>query len=215
MKKFAVGLNFYKLLWLFIIGSVVGAWYEEILIFILYGAYERRSSLVIGPFSTLYGFAYVISILLLYKVKKWNHLIFYGALLGGSIEFLASLIQELVTNTSSWDYSHLFLNIDGRTTIPFSLFWGILIYLMVGKVYPWLSSKIEAVPQRLGILISNMMVVFLIINIFVSGSMLIRRYQRSLSVDPITPLGELYDNYFTDQRIIELYPNLKFLDSTD
>ena len=32
MKKFAKGISFYKLLWIFIIGSIIGAWYEEILI---------------------------------------------------------------------------------------------------------------------------------------------------------------------------------------
>lgn len=214
MKKFAQGISFYKLLWIFIIGSVIGAWYEEILIFVISGSYQRRSALVIGPFNTLYGYAYVLAILLLNKVKRWNLLILYGALIGGTVEYLASFLQETITGTRSWDYSNLFLNIDGRTTIPFALFWGILIYLMVSKGYPWLSHKIESVPLKWGKPISLLMTIFLALNIFVSTTMMIRRSQRINNQEPQTLLGEFYDFYFTDERILQLYPNLEFLKST-
>lgn len=43
---FAKGLSFYKLTWVFVLGSLVGTWYEEILTFVTEGVYETgaRSS---------------------------------------------------------------------------------------------------------------------------------------------------------------------------
>ena len=85
---------------------------------------------------------------------------------------------------------------------------------MVSKVYPWLSHKIESVPAKWGNPISLIMTIFLALNIFVSTTMMIRRYQRINNQEAQTPLEDFYDFYFTDERILKLYPNLEFLKST-
>ena len=45
-----------------------------------------------------------------------------GALGGGAVEYILSVLEELVLGTRSWDYSAYFLNIGGRTTLPYMLF---------------------------------------------------------------------------------------------
>jgi uncharacterized membrane protein len=207
-NKFASGFGYYKQVWVFIVGSVLGTWYEEILNFILNGTYERRSSLFIGPFNIIYGFAFLIAVLLLRNYKRWYQIIFIGSLLGGLIEFFASYLQEFITGAVSWDYSNLFLNIDGRTTLPFMLYWGILIWFVVTKLYPFISKLIENIPIQFGKILTNTIVIFLVINIVFSGAIFIRRGLRIYGFEPSSRLGEYIDANFPDEFIVEYYPNL-------
>lgn len=69
-KHFAEGVNFYKLFWVFVLGSVFGYIVETVWCFIRNGHYECRSSLVFGPFNTIYGIGALILYLGLYKINK-------------------------------------------------------------------------------------------------------------------------------------------------
>ena len=64
--------------------------------------------------------------------NKNNHMLFLGGCIVGSIlEYIISLIGEVVLNVRWWDYSNRFLNINGRICFLYSVFWGLLaIYLM-------------------------------------------------------------------------------------
>ena len=55
-KNFAEGLCFKKFFLLFVLGSFVGSFYEEIVFFVQYKEWTVRHDLLYGPFSTLYGF---------------------------------------------------------------------------------------------------------------------------------------------------------------
>lgn len=129
--KFAEGLCLKKLFFVFLIGSVIGSLYEEILFLVQHLmatgelAWSLRRGVIWGPFNVIYGFGAVIMVYLLLRkpYKNWQIFI-YAALLGGVVEYLISFLQEFFTHTMSWDYSGLWLNINGRTTIPFMLVWG-------------------------------------------------------------------------------------------
>lgn len=71
-----------------------------------------------------------------------------GGLAGGMLEFAMSLIQQYLLGSRSWNYANEPLNIGGRTTVPFMLFWGLLCYLVVRFILPlvlWLVHLIDAV----------------------------------------------------------------------
>ena len=71
-----------------------------------------------------------------------------GGLAGGMLEFAMSLIQQYLLGSRSWNYANEPLNIGGRTTVPFMLFWGLLCYLIVRFILPlvlWLVHLIDAV----------------------------------------------------------------------
>ena len=71
-------------------------------------------------------------ILPLQRFKKNNYTLFAaGFVIGSIIEYLVSLIGELIFHIKWWDYSDQILNLNGRICVLFSLFWGLLaIYLM-------------------------------------------------------------------------------------
>lgn len=201
-------ISYEKLVWTFLSGSILGTWYEVILNLIINGTLERRSSVFFGPFNIIYGFAFLMAVVLLRKIRRSSNLIILGAILGGTIEYLASFIQETITGAISWDYSDLFLNIDGRTTIPFMLYWGILVWLGVRKLYPLIIRLVSFIPIKLNKLILNTVTLFLIINIIFSSAVFIRRGLRINGYEPLTPIGEYFDTYFNDETILKYYPNL-------
>lgn len=45
-----------------------------------------------------------------------------------------------------WDYFNIPLNINGRTTLPFMVFWGLGGMVLMKLVYPFVSKWIEKIP---------------------------------------------------------------------
>lgn len=214
-KVFAPGLTFYKLFAIFVIGSILGVYYEQILhlvkTYIATGdiVWESRRGVIYGPFNPLYGFGLALMTYFLAHHKRPIYVTFlYAALLGGAVEYLISFLQETFIGTVSWDYSDLFLNINGRTTIPLMVFWGLSGMLLVRVVYPYISKLIEAIPYKIGKTISIVLIIFLSIDCLISWTALFRQDLRRNNIEPYTVVGELYDKYYTDEFLSKYYPNM-------
>lgn len=209
---FARGLSFYKLVWVFIAGSLIGTWYEEIYTFFRHGTYENRSAVFFGPFNPLYGLAFVLVLLLLRRFESAPAAIFAGALFCGLFEYSANFAQEFFTGSVSWNYEDKILNINGRTTLLYALFFGVFSYVMVFHVYPLLSRWIESLPVKPARVITKVMIVFLSFNMVITYSALIRQGLRVEGVEPYTPIGEYYDEVFTDAYIEDKFPNMNLIE---
>ena len=142
--KFTQGLSFKKMFLLFIIFSFIGCLYEDIYFmiknFIRHGVfnYVTKRGLLYFELSPIYGFGACLMIFILGR-RAYNKINYFwwGALIGGAFEYFASLFQEVFTGIASWNYSNYFLNINGRTTIPYMLFWGLACYFLMTKIYPF------------------------------------------------------------------------------
>ena len=216
-EKFASGFCFKKLFLVFVIGSIFGALYEQILnlvkFYITTGdiVWELRRGVIYGPFSPIYGAGAVLLVYLLVKPNYSNLKTFiYGALFGGAFEYIISFLQEVFTHTRSWDYSNYFLNINGRTTIPYMLVCGLFSLIFVKVLYPYISKGIEMIPLKIGNIIFYIILVFLVIDMFVSWTALIRSALRRNDIDPITPVGAFYDKVYTDEVLSKSFPNMEF-----
>ncbi len=214
-KKFAEGICFYKLFWLFILFSIFGSLFEKIQYFIVHyfrdGSilWPSRTAVIYGQFNMIYGFGAVLFLVFLSSNKNNNLLVFLKAsFVGGFLEYIISFLLEAFIGTSSWDYSSKFLNINGRTTIPIMMFWGLLGFIFIKIIYPFLSSYIEKVPSRIGYLLSNILVVFLIFDMTISWTALFRQNLCRKGVGPFTLVGEFYDKVYTDDYLKKVYPNM-------
>lgn len=207
--KFAEGLSFKKLFFIFMIGSVIGTIYEDVLIYAQTGEFMLHRGVIWGPFNVIYGFgaALMCWVLLRKKYDAWQ-IFGISAILGGVVEYMLSFLQETFTGTTSWDYSYQFLNIQGRTTIPLMLVWGVLGLLLVKFVYPFYSSLIEKIPARVGNPLFWALLVFMIFDCLISWSAIIRQTFRHNNMPPITPIGEFYDEYFDDEFLHHYFPNM-------
>lgn len=214
-KIFAQGICFYKLFLIFVIGSIFGVYYEQILTFVTnyirYGTilWESRQGVIYGPFSPIYGAgAVLMTYVLASKQRKWYQTFLAGALLGGSFEYMVSFLQETFVGTVSWDYSKQFLNIHGRTTIPIMMAWGALSLFFVKIVYPFLSRQIEKIPYRFGKMMTLILVIYLSLDMLISWSALIRQTFRRNGFEPFTVVGEFFDRYFPDDFLKQYFPNM-------
>lgn len=213
-EKFAHGMCFYKLFLIFVVGSILGSLYEEILYcvntYLSQGvfAWSLRRGVIYGPFNIIYGFgAAVMSYALVKKRKNWKTVFISGSLIGGIIEYGISYLQQLFTGCVSWDYSDKLLNINGRTTIPYMLFWGFLGLLLVYWIYPQLSKIIEQMPIKIGTILTNILIVFLTLDMAVSFTAVMRQTLRRHNIPAFTIVGRLCDKYYTDDFLSKYYPN--------
>lgn len=214
-KIFAYKTCFKKIFIIFVIGCIFGNYYEMILNLIRHYLkdgtifWEVRRGVIYGPFSPVYGLgAALITKLLADKNYKWWKIILYGALLGGSIEYILNFLQEKFVGTASWNYSKYFLDINGRTTIPIMILWGVICLIFVKIVYPFLSNLIESVPIKIGNIFYYILLVFLSLDMFISFSAVIRQSLRRNDVPAYTFYGEFLDRFYTDERLKRAYPNM-------
>lgn len=214
---FAQGTNFYKLALVFIIGSFVGVVIELIWCLLRNGYIESRSGLVYGPFNLLYGvgaFALTVSLYNLRNHSRW--LSFFGGLIIGSvIEYACSFGQELLFGSRSWDYSDMPFNINGRICLLYSIFWGFLGMLWIKNLYPRLAAIILKIPDKIGKIVTWVMVVFLVFDAAVSLIAVERWVQRREGIPASNGFLEFIDERFDDDRMKKIYANMVFGDEKD
>lgn len=211
-NRFAQGLCFYKIFLFFVFGSLFGSYFEEIQWFIKHDCLTSRHDLLIGPFSTLYGFGMVLFLILLGPKNNQRSIFrtfFYACFIGGIFEFIAGVLAENICHIKFWDYSNLFLNIGGKTSIPIMLIWGLLGTLELKILYPILSNLIEKIPITIGKIITIFLFLFFLFDMSLSYSVFFRMIKRQEGKPPITKLGEYYDQKFNDTFLYNKYPILK------
>ena len=227
-----LGISIWRLLAYFIIYSFIGFVIETLFALFMYNVLESRQSFLYGPFCGIYGVGAVIMIMFLNKYfNKNNHILFLGGFIVGSVvEYLISLIGELMLNVRWWDYSNRFLNINGRICLLYSIFWGLLaIYLMrvinprVDKLINWLKTKINInVAKTLTLITTILLFIDCVASGFAISFCLIRKsVENNLNIankeQTIETYNKIYGNeklkefiykYWNDEKMVLTYPNL-------
>lgn len=209
--KFAEGCGFYKLFWLFLIGSLLGDITETIFCRLDGGVWMSRSSLVWGPFSIVWGFAIVLATMLLYKdrSKPDRHIFLIGTILGGAYEYVCSVLAEIVLGQSFWDYSSMPLNLGGRINLLYCFFWGIAAVVWLKGLYPFFSRWIEKIPKIAGYIATWILVVFMAADMLVSAAALIRYSDRAGGPAAKSGWEHVIDTHFDDAKMKQIYPNAR------
>lgn len=230
------GITLWRIVAYFIIYSVVGFIIETIFGVLTKGVLESRKSFLYGPFCSIYGLGAVLMILPLQRFKKNNYTLFAaGFVIGSIIEYLVSLIGELIFHIKWWDYSDQILNLNGRICVQFSLFWGLLaIYLMsdinkrVDKLIDFLKKNISMGILKTAVVLVSIFLAFdLGITAYALQMFTIRIvYDNNLNVANKQYIDEQYEKiyvkdtkqkefilkYFDDEKMIKTFPNIKIED---
>ncbi|MCI8394651.1 MAG: putative ABC transporter permease [Bacilli bacterium] len=216
--KFSDHIPLIKLFWIFLLGSIFGAYYEQIVnVFIHYHyhhelVWQLRRGLIYGPISPLYGAGAVLFTLFLVRKESCYKTFLKGALLGGFFEYFMSFFQELFFGTISWDYSGDFLNLNGRTTIPFMVVWGLLAVIFVRVIYPFLEKLIESYPIKFRNFFTVVCFSLLVLDFGISWGALIRQHYRAKAQAPFTIIGTFLDRYYNDDVLKKYYENMKVIE---
>lgn len=211
-KIFKSGICFAKLFVIFLIGCVFGTFYEEILHFITHREWSNRQAMIFGPFNPIYGIPAVIFILILGKYNEKRSILktyLYSVLLGGIAEYIVGFVIETLFGVKFWDYSDYFLNIDGKTTLPFMLFWGILGVILMKIIYPFISKWLEGIPYKIAKPVYLTALIFMIFNATITYSAFGRMALRNKGIEPNTFVGTFYDKVFTNDYMKEKFPAMK------
>ena len=232
-KRFTImGISIWRLLAYFIIYSIVGFVIETLFGLITKGVIESRKSFLYGPFCGIYGIGAVIMIPLLQRFKKNNYTLFIGGFVIGSIvEYVISLIGEIIFHIKWWDYSDMAFNIGGRICIAFSFFWGILAIYLMTHLNPLIDRLIDKIKQKVSIKVLKTACVFTIIFLFIDFlitsfalkmffTRVVAEYELKLATydEYIFECAELYKNediknftlkYFSDEKMMKTFPNIK------
>lgn len=209
---FAQGCSPSKLIWIFFIAALLGDIIETLFCRATMGIWMSRSSLIYGPFSIVWGLGAVMFTALLYryKDKSEGYLFLAGTIVGGVYEYVCSVFTELVFGTVFWDYSHIPFNLAGRINLLYCFFWGIAAAVWMKVLYPRLSRLIERIPMKAGKVLTWVIIVFMVFNMAISALALGRYQQRQSAPDaPTNGFTEFLDHYYPDERIHQVYPNMK------
>lgn len=209
--SFATGLNFYKLFWVFFIGCVIGVIVEMLFCLVTNGYLESRQGVIYGPFNPVYGFGAVCITIILYWFRKKSDIWIFvgGAVIGGAFEWFCSYFQEVFFGTVSWDYSDVMFNIGGRTCLTYCIFWGVLAMVWLKYLYPAMSKLIERIPNKLGLILSWVLVVFMALNMGVSSYAVYRMNNRHQGVQATTSIDRFVDRVYDDELMTWVYPNMR------
>ncbi|MGL5677626.1 MAG: putative ABC transporter permease [Cellulosilyticaceae bacterium] len=211
---FAKGLNFYKLFCIFFIGCIVGVVVEVLWCLATRHYYESRVGLIYGPFNLVYGFGALAMAVGLYWMRhKRDFTIFWGGVVIGSvIEYICSWVQEIMFGSISWNYTSFPFNLDGRINLLYSFFWGILAIIWIKFIYPLMMKGILRIPNRVGKVLTWVLLVFMVFNTVMSALAVERWAMRREGKATDKPIWEYFDKHFPDEKMQDTFPNMIFVE---
>lgn len=129
--------------------------------------------------------------------------------MGGAFEYVCSVFTEVLFGTIFWDYSHIPFNINGRINLLFCFFWGGAAVLFIKKVYPLISNIIENIPKKLGAIITNILFIIFVIDLIITGCVMLRYNARKKGYEANNIIEKLCDQYADDEYMKSRWSNMK------
>ena len=211
MEKKSITKEIIIVFWLFIIGSTLGYICETIVGLLQDGVLASRKGLIYGPFTPVYGLGIVIYYLVLSNINTKNKIkvFFITAILGATIEYTCSLLQEKIFGTISWDYSNHIFNINGRTSLLYCSFWGIAGVLYVIYIDPFIEKLKPKIDQKSVKIITVIFAILMILDITISFIAAERQTERRNNIAPQNKLDLFLDKHYPDQYMDKIYSNKK------
>lgn len=126
--------------------SIIGWVYESFICSVAHKKFINRGFLN-GPYCPIYGWGAILVILVLGRIGNPILLFLLGALLTCSLEYLTSLIMELLFHARWWDYSNKRFNINGRVCLEGAIVFGAFSALLVKVIHPLIIKYTDLIPM--------------------------------------------------------------------
>lgn len=202
-------LNLAKCVFIYMIGGTLGTLWEVIFNLIKLERYVECSGSIFTPFNPVYGCGALVIVWGLKKFREPWQVFTLGTLAGGALEYFLSYCEETILGTRSWNYKGWFLSINGRTTVPIMLFWGVLCLVVVFVVYKPLDKLFEALPRRAFKIVGWCFFALLCIDMFITVSAMFRYVGRNSDMEAFTVYGQWLDKVFDNDFMRRKFPSMK------
>lgn len=202
-----------ELVWLFVIGCLVGFVLETLWHFFKNGEWINKQGLLYGPFKPIYGFGLIFVVLVMnnYREKKFWQKFIIGVILGSAFEYFGSLFQEYIFGTSTWNYSHFNFNIGGRIYLPYCLAWGVIAVFCVDVIYPLFKKLINKVNKKFYKITTIIIAIFMIINVSLTALASIRYSDRANNNAATNTVFKVIDELYPDEYMQVKFPKMKVI----
>ena len=222
MKK-GEKITIHHIFWYFIFFSVIGLLIETLYCYITMGKLESRKGLLWGPLCPVYGVGASLLIIFLnkYRDKKILTLFIYGVILGSVVEYILSYCLESIYGMRFWDYGYLKLNLNGRISLQYSGYWGIMSVILVKYIKPLIDQLMEKLNIKFRNTIEICLFMFLIINCIMTiwgiqtyeNRVLYNKENRENPNNIVVKIKQDIENdYFTNERMSRIFPNIRIKD---
>lgn len=132
------------LLWYFWIYSFLGWLVELAFAAASHSEDRRRRCLLFLPLCPVYGFGMLAALAL--PPMGWLGLSVFGGLAATAVEYAYHWAGERFLRVRFWDYALVPGNLRGRVCLPFTLAWGLLVWMAVRFLQPGAALLAEAAP---------------------------------------------------------------------
>lgn len=198
-----------KIFWIFVIGSVFGFFAEMFYALVYTRTLEIRQGLIYGPFIQIYGMGAVAYYILISNIQEPKKAFFAGMIMGSILEYLCSFFQEIFFGTISWDYSDLFMNLNGRTSLLYAVYWGIIAVVYLKIVYPAFQRMEPMIDQKSIRIVTVFFMLFMTFDIIISCMAGSRQQERRQNVPANGAIDEFLDRAYPDELLDRVYNNKK------
>ena len=157
---------------LFFVYSISGFIFEEVFTNIINKPFN--SSVLYGPWTTVYGIAIYLMLILYYSIKsfKFSKLkekiiyFFSAAIVLSLLEGICGYLIQLTQHKIYWKYDKLKFNIGHYMSLEVAVIWGILACISVYFVIPRIKKILNKIPKIITYIILVMYLTDVIITIF-------------------------------------------------
>lgn len=201
---------------LFIIYSVTGWIIEVIATYPDTKCFVNRGFLI-GPYCPIYGNCAIAMILLLHNVTNPILLFILSIIICSVGEYVTSYLMEKLFHARWWDYTKNKFNINGRICLVNSLAFGVLGFLLIKFVNPFVVGLITKLsPTMMNILFYTILILFLIDNV-ISFKVIFKIKNMSVKyvhLDNTKEITEKVKKILSDnvlaKRVFKAFPNIRF-----
>ena len=213
-----IKLSVYQVVFVFVIGSVLGLIIEQIWTYVTWGATEKRYGLVFGPFSPLYGAGAVVLTLIGWPLRKkdakWWMVFLVSMVAGGVLEQITGWGMKTFFNAESWSYLQYPDHITQWVAWRFLFFWGILGLFWCEVLMPQLIYAIGQPTTVRQVVFIVLLCVYLGTDIFLTIACFQRSTERDAGIPPENAFEEWVDTNYTDEFIESRFENMT-IDGSD
>ncbi|MCD7729608.1 MAG: putative ABC transporter permease [Clostridia bacterium] len=210
LKNAKSKFGWYKCVYTYAIGGLAGTVWETFLNLARGNGFVYCSGCILTPFNFVYGVGAVVVICCLRNRTKPTEVFIIGSLGGGIVEYVLSFLEETILGTHSWDYSQRLLNINGRTTLPYMIGWGLLCVAVIFLVYNPFNSALDCLPEKVAKIGAIVIAAVILADFAVTLGALVRYACRNGGIEAFTFIGRFIDGIFTDEFMQLRFPNMHF-----